>query len=133
LKQLLDSRFLIEYYYSQDRETRQKAHHKMKELTQTGTGIIPTIVIAETIQLICSREGKQKAEMIYLSITASRMKIESLSPSIAKEAGILKSTYKQVPMGDCIIAATAIEQQARIISDDPHFDSIKETKRTWIN
>ena len=132
MKQVLDSRFLVEYYYSQDREIRQKANQKMKELTETSNGIIPTIVVCETIQLICSREGKEKAEMIYLSIMTSGIKIESLSPSIAKEAGILKSVYKQVPVGDCIIAATAIRNQARIISDDSHFDSIKETKRNWL-
>jgi predicted nucleic acid-binding protein len=104
----------------------------MRELTQTGNGIIPTIVLCETIQIICSREGKDKAEMIYLSIVTSGMKMEDLSPSIAKEAGILKSTYKHIPVGDCIIAATAIRNQAKIISDDPHFDSIKETKRAWV-
>ena len=131
MKQVVDSRFFIEHYYSSDKETRQKTAKKIKELTQTGNGIIPTIVIAETVQTICSREGKQKAEMIFLSITASRIKIENLTLSIAKEAGILKSVYKHVPMGDCIIAATAIENQARILSDDPHYDSIKEAKRTW--
>ncbi len=129
MKQVVDSRFLIEHYYSNDTETRQKTAKKIKELTQTGNGIIPTIVIAETVQLICSREGKQKAEMIFLSVMASGMKIESLNPSVAKQAGILKSLYKNVPMVDCIIAATAIENQAKIISDDPHYDSIKETKR----
>jgi predicted nucleic acid-binding protein len=35
-------------------------------------------------------------------------------------------------MGDCIIASTAIANQARVLSDDPHYDAIKETKRTWI-
>jgi predicted nucleic acid-binding protein len=132
LKQVLDSRFLIEYYYSEDKEIRQKANQKIRELSQTSNGIIPTIVVCETIQLICSKEGKQKAEMIYLSIMTSGMKIENLTPSIAKEAGILKSTYKHVPVGDCVIAATAIKNQAKIISDDPHFNSIKETTRTWI-
>ncbi len=132
MKQVLDSRFLLEYYYSKDPQTRQKANQKMKELTQTSNGIIPTIVILETIQLICSREGKENAEMIHLSINASGLKIEGLNSSIAKEAGILKSTYKHIPVGDCIIAATAIKNQARIISDDPHFDSIKETKRIWL-
>ena len=132
MKQVLDSRFLVEYYYSEDNEMRQKASQKMRELTQTGMGLIPTIVVCETIQVICSREGKGKAEMVYLSIMTSGMTMEGLSPSIAKEAGILKSIYKNIPMGDCIIAATAIRNQARIVSDDPHFDSIKETKRIWI-
>ena len=132
MKQVLDSRFLVEYYYSEDKQIRHKTNQKMRELTQTSNGILPTIVISETIQLICSREGKEKAEMIYLSIITSKIKMESLSPSIAKEAGILKSTYKQVPLADCIIAQTAIKNQARIISDDSHFDFIKETKRTWL-
>ena len=132
MKHVLDSRFLVEYYYSQNLDTKQKANQKMKELIKNSDGIIPTIVICETIQLIYSREGKQKADMIYLSIVSSGIKIENLSSSIAKDAGILKSTYKHIPIGDCIIAATAISNQARILSDDPHFDQIKETKRTWL-
>ena len=129
---MLDSRFLIEYYYSQNPEIKQKSNQKLIELIRTSNGIVPTIVICETIQLIFSREGKQKAEMIYLSIVSSGMKIENLSPSTAKDAGILKSTYKHIPIGDCIIAASAINNQARILSDDPHFDLIKEAKRTWL-
>jgi predicted nucleic acid-binding protein len=132
LKYVLDSRFLIEYYYSQNPEIKQKANQKLRELIRTSNGIVPTIVICETIQLIFSKEGKQKADMIYLSIVSSGMKIENLSPSIAKDAGILKSTYKHIPIGDCIIAASAINNQARILSDDPHFDLIKEAKRTWV-
>lgn len=132
MKQVLDSRFLVEYYYSTDTQTRQKTNQLMKELIQTRNGIIPTIVVCETTQLICTKEGKQKAELIYLSLTASKIKIENLTPTIAKEAGLLKSTYKHIPIGDCIIAATAIKNQAKILSDDPHFDAIKETKRTWL-
>lgn len=111
---------------------RQKANRKIRELTETSSGIIPTIVILETTQIVCSKEGKEKAEMIYLSMMGSGIKIENLTPSIAKEAGILKSLYKHIPVGDCIIAATAIKNQASIISDDTHFDSIKEVKRTWL-
>jgi predicted nucleic acid-binding protein len=132
LQYVLDSRFLVEYYYSQDINTKQKANQKMRELIKNSNGIIPTIVICETIQLISSREGRQKADMIYLSIVSSGMKIENLSSRLAKDAGILKSTYKNIPIGDCIIAASAIANQARILSDDPHFDLIKETKRTWL-
>ena len=132
MKHVLDSRFLIEYYYSQNPDIKQKSNQKLRELIRTCNGIVPTLVICETIQLIHSREGKQKADMIYLSIVSSKLKIENLSPSIAKEAGILKSTYKNIPIGDCIIAASAINNQARILSDDPHFDLIKEAKRTWL-
>lgn len=104
----------------------------MKDLRQTGNGIISTIVILETVQFVCSTKGKESAEIIYRSINASGLKIEGLSATMAKEAGILKSTHRDLPVGDCIIAATAIKNQAKIISDDPHFDEIKETKRIWL-
>jgi predicted nucleic acid-binding protein len=69
---------------------------------------------------------------VYLSLLGSGIKLDALSPSLAKEAGTIKSTHGNVPMGDCIIAATAIRNQAKIVSDDPHFDAIKETKRIWL-
>ena len=76
MKHVLDSRFLVEYYYSQNLDVKQKVNQKMRELIKNGNGIIPTIVICETIQLIYSREGKQKADMIYLSIISSGVKLE---------------------------------------------------------
>lgn len=35
-------------------------------------------------------------------------------------------------MGDCIIAATAIKNKAKVLSDDDHFDEMEEVKREWI-
>ncbi len=132
MKQVLDTRFLLEHYYSEDSEIRRRTIHKIKELSQNSNGIIPTIVILETVQIIAQKEGKENAEMAYLYLTTIGIRIEGLSASIAKEAGILKSSYRHVPVGDCIIAATAIKNQARILSDDSHFDSIKEAKRIWL-
>jgi predicted nucleic acid-binding protein len=132
LKEVLDSRFIIEHYYSANEETKQRTRRKIRDLTQRGEGFIPTIVISETIQAVCAKIGKQEAEICYVSILASGLSIQNLNPSIAKEAGLLKCRYPNIPMGDCIIAATAIANQARVLSDDPHFDVMKETKRSWI-
>lgn len=38
---------------------------------------------------------------------------------------MLQEIKQNVPMGECIIAATAQQCQARVISDDSHFDSIE--------
>jgi len=132
LKEVLDSRFIIEYYYSDNKETKQKASRKRKDLIQCKEGVLPTIVLSETIRTVCDKVGKEEAEICYLSIVTSGLLIHDLKPKIAKEAGLLKCQHRNVPMGDCIIAATAIQNHARILSDDPHFDDIKETKRTWI-
>jgi predicted nucleic acid-binding protein len=132
VKQVLDSRFLIEYFYSEDENIRRKAVRKVEDLIRTGEGLIPTIVVCETIQLVSTREGKEKAELVYLSLLASGIRFESLTSSIAKEAGFLKSTHKNVPIGDCIIAATAMMNRAKIVSDDPHFNEMKDIKTIWI-
>jgi predicted nucleic acid-binding protein len=111
---------------------QQKATKKMRDLLLRKEGILPTIVISETIQAVCQKVGKEEAEICYTTITKSGLQIHNLTPSIAKEAGLLRSKHRNVPMGDCIIAATAMANQARILSDDPHFDLIQETKKSWI-
>jgi len=131
VKQVLDSRFLVEYFYSEDKSAHQKLLRKMAEL-KTGTGVIPSIALCETVQLVCTKEGKEKANLVYLLLLSIGIKIESLTPALAKEAGLLKSAHKNVPVGDCIIAATAISNRAVVLSDDSHFDLIKDIKRTWI-
>ena len=132
MKIVLDSRFIMEYFYSDKTETKQKATKKLKDLIQRKEGILPTIVISETIQTICEKIGKEEAEICYANLTESGLKIQTLTSQIAKQAGLLRSKYRNIPMGDCIIAATAIANEATILSDDSHFDAIQETKRNWI-
>ena len=132
MKEVLDSRFLIEHYYSTSAETKKKTAKKLKELIQHNEGILPTIVISETIKTICEKVGREEAEICYPSLVASGLQIQNLNPTIAKQAGLLKCQYKSAPMGDCIIAATAITNQAKVLSDDPHFNIMKEIKCNWI-
>jgi predicted nucleic acid-binding protein len=132
LKEVIDTRFLTEYFYSTQPETKKKTTRKLKELIAKNEGILPTIAVAEIIQITCEKRGKDMAESRYQALTQSGLQIQNLTSQIAKHAGMLKCKYKGVPMGDCIIVATAIENHARILSDDPHFDSVKEAKRVWI-
>jgi predicted nucleic acid-binding protein len=132
LKEVLDTRFLSEYFYSSQSETKKKTTRKLKELIAGNKGILPTIVIAEIIQVTCTKRGKDMAESRYEALTQSGLQIQNLTPTIAKHAGLIKSKYQSVPIGDCVIAATAILNSARVVSDDPHFDAVKGAKRTWI-
>jgi predicted nucleic acid-binding protein len=132
LKEVIDTRFFIEHFYSDQTQTKQKMAIRLKELVQRNEGILPTIVISEVIQVTCEKRGKELAEIRYHSLMESGLQIVDLTPTIAKQAGLIKCQYKDVPMGDCIIAATAITNQARILSDDQHYGRIKETKSTWI-
>jgi predicted nucleic acid-binding protein len=132
LIEVLDTRFLSEYFYSTEAEVKTKTTRKLKALVAKNEGVLPTIVVAEIVQITCERRGKDMAESRYQALTGSGLQIHDLNREIARCAGLLKSKYRNVPMGDCIIAATAIANHGRVLSDDPHFDVIKETSRTWI-
>ena len=130
--EVLDTRFLSEYFYSSVAEVKAKTTRRLKELVAKNEGVMPTIVVAEIVQITCERRGKDMAESRYQALINSGLQIQDLSSEIARCAGLLKSKYRNVPMGDCIIAATAIVNHGKVLSDDPHFDVIKETSRTWI-
>ncbi len=132
MKEVIDTRFLAEYSNSTSRDIIEKTHRKMENLIAKKDGILPTIVIAEMVQITCGRLGKDMAESLFQALILSGLEIQSLTPQIAQQAGLYKCVYKNLPMGDCIIAATALINHARILSDDPHFDCMKETKRIWI-
>jgi predicted nucleic acid-binding protein len=132
LKEVLDTRFLREYFYCNDAETKEKTKRKLKTLIDKSEGILPTIVIAEIIQITCEIRGKDMARSRYQALVQSGLEIQSLTPQIAQQAGLYKCQYSNLPMGDCIIAATATVCGAKIVADDPHFDCIKEAKRVWI-
>jgi predicted nucleic acid-binding protein len=132
VKVILDTRFFVEFFYSKDVSRLNKLKKKLHEFVKNKEGILPAIVVAETVKITCERKGKEVANIRYMSLKESGLKIVSISDEIAKEAGLLKCKYSNVPMGDCIISATAIKEKARVMSDDKHFDEIIEIKRIWI-
>ena len=132
MKEVLDTRFLAEYSNSTSRDMIEKTHRKMEKLIAKKDGVLPTIVIAEMVQITCGRLGKDMAESLFQALIQSGLEIQNLTPLIAQQAGLYKCQYKNLPMGDCIIAATAQINHAKILSDDPHFDCIKVIKRVWI-
>jgi len=132
LKEVLDTRFLRECFYPQSNLDYPKLTSKLRRLIDNNEGILPTIVIAEITQITCALRGKDMAKSRCQALIQSGLEIQSLTPLIAQQAGLYKCKYSNLPMGDCIIAATATVSGARIVSDDPHFDCVKETKRVWI-
>ncbi len=132
MKEVIDTRFLAEYFNTVDTTAKEKTRRKLESLISKNEGILPTIVIAEITQITCSRRGKDMARSRYHALVQSGLEVQSLTPAIAEQAGLYKCQYSNLPMGDCIIAATALISGGRILSDDPHFDCIKETKRVWV-
>lgn len=132
MKEVIDTRFLREYLYATQTELKERAHRKLNLLVTQNEGILPTIVVAEITQITCMLRGKEVAQSRCQALIQSGLQIQELTAEIAEQAGLLKCANQNLPMGDCIIAATALLNRAKVLSDDPHFDSIKQIKRAWI-
>ncbi|MGA2385209.1 MAG: PIN domain-containing protein [Candidatus Bathyarchaeia archaeon] len=132
MKEVIDTRFLAEYSNSTKSDVIEKTHRKLDSLISKKEGILPTIVIAEMIQITCGRLGKDMAGSVYQALIQSGLEIQNLTPQIAQQAGLYKCVHRNLPMGDCVIAATALLNHARVLSDDAHYDCIEEIKRVWI-
>lgn len=131
MKEVLDTRFFMEYFYSSDKKTQESLRRKLVDLIKRKEGFVPAVVLAETVDLTCRHRGRDEAINRYFSILRSGLNIESMTAETSMEAGLIKCRHRDIPLGDCIIAATARIAGAGVVSDDPHFDKIKGIKRRW--
>lgn len=129
--EIIDSRFLVEYFFSDSEKVKSRASKHLAHLVETRTGVLPTIVVTETVRYVCDKRGTEEAKIRHLSLTRSGLLIADLTGELAKEAGLLKCLHPNIPTGDCIVAATARARKAKILSDDKHFDEIKDISRVW--
>ena len=132
MKMVIDSRFLMEHFYSDRDEIKRRTSSKLRELIKLGNGLLPTIVIGEVVRVTCEKRGMEEAKLRYISLIRSGLKIRNLDEEVAERAGLLKCRYRDIPMRDCVVAAVALIEKAAILSDDPHFKCMKDVKCTWI-
>ena len=121
-----DTRFFIEHYYSKD----EKVLRRTKEELRGREKYVSAIVIHEVYQLSLVREGRESA-MLRTTLLEKDFKIVRVDAEIAKGSAELRHKYK-LSMADSMIAATASHLKASCVSDDPHFQTIKEIKTRWI-
>ncbi len=97
-------------------------------------GSVSVIVLAEFYALARKKAGRDAAQKYFSEMELSGLDIIPVNIAIAKQAGILRAKYQEkIQWGDCLIAAAAIEGRAEyIVTEDPHFATIKEirAKRT---
>ena len=132
MREVLDTRFFAVHYTSKDAGILDRTRGRLAQLRRERRGLIPAIVVAETAYFVCREGGKQKALASTRAMEVSGLDIVPLDAETAREAGLLKCTYRDVPMADCIIAATALREDGCVVSNDPHFSRIKGLRVTWV-
>ncbi|MEM2107263.1 MAG: PIN domain-containing protein [Candidatus Bathyarchaeia archaeon] len=95
-------------------------------------GIVSTIVLGEFYSLTHKRADKDTAEKYFDEIVKSDLLELS---EVSRLAGIIRRKYEEkIPWGDCVIAATGLTKKVDfIITEDPHFEQIKEIKSRKLN
>ncbi len=132
MKEVLDSRFLVLHYASKDEAVLTRTREKLTRLRKERRGVIPSVVVAEMTNLVCREGGRERALSQLRALEHSGLEIVPLDVSISRDAGLLRCTHRDLPMADCVIAATAVSLRGRVVTDDPHFSRVKGLRTTWI-
>ena len=121
-----DSRFFVEFFYSKS----EALHKKLTEEKKRHEKYVSAIVLHEVYKLSLAREGRETAKL-RATLIKKDFKVVPVDDQIAQISAEIRHKYN-LSMGDSMIAATASILNAVCISDDPHFQQIKEIKTTWI-
>jgi len=132
LKEILDSKFLLTHYGAKDEEVLSRTRTRLAVLRKERRGVLPSIVIAEVANAICQEAGRAEALAKLRALEHAGLEVVQLDPELARDAGLLKCMHRDLPMADCVIAATALRLGGRVVSDDPHFSKVKGLRTTWI-
>lgn len=117
------------HYFSNDEGTLTKTRETLRISRKLGNrAILPTIVLAEFYAQTYKRTGKEVADKHFREVVNSGLTIIQLTEQISYQAGLLRAKYQEkVPWGDCIVAATAVQNKAKfVVTEDPHLMEIKE-------
>lgn len=133
MKAVFDTHFFISSIESKDDKFRNWARQTLKTLEKKGnTGIIPSVVILEFYNVQMNDLGKQTADARTSAILTLNLRTVPLDTKIAIEAAKLRCRYAELPTGDAIIAATAIETASDcVLTDDKHLIKVKEINTRW--
>lgn len=121
-----DTRFFTQLYRSNDDETRKKIR---AEMTRKEKYVSP-VVIHELYHTSIATDGRETAKT-KVAYVKEGFEIIPVDTQIAEISAELRHKY-HIPMGDSMIAATALMLKAVCITDDQHIKQIKEIQTAWI-
>ena len=132
MKEVLDSRFFAALFFEGDERIREAARAKLRRLRRDRRGLIPAVVMAEVVSLICRKGGRDAARTHQRAIEASGLEVIPLDGTDAAEAGLLLCTHRGLPLADALVAAVALRVDGRVISDDLHFGQVRGLRVAWL-
>ncbi len=125
-RRLYDTRFFVEYFYSNDPEFVRKLKEELRSVKER---MVSSLTVHEIHRIVLKREGKDVATL-RSNIIQGDFEVIDVDYKIAIKSAEIRNKH-QIPMADSVIAATAQIQQCPLFSDDTHFKNIENLKTTW--
>ncbi len=134
LTAILDTRFYFSYYNPESEAVLKWAKDFIRRVIRgeirAASSVITIIELYRTMGRVI---GKEAMSIRISSIKAANIGFIPITEEIAKIAGEIVLKNPKVPIADAIIAATAIKySRGVVVTDDPHFNSIKGVKSLWL-
>jgi predicted nucleic acid-binding protein len=123
---LYDTRFFVEYFYSDDPEFVGKLKRELKSVKKR---MVCALTVHEIHRINLKREGKDVAALRSNTIRGD-FEVIDVDYKIAVKSAELRSIH-QMPMADSVIAATAQIHECPVFSDDAHFREVQNLKTKW--
>jgi toxin FitB len=125
-RRLYDTRFFVEYFYSENNELLRKLKEELRSVKER---MVSSLTIHEIHRINLKREGKDVAALKSNTIRRD-FQIIDVDYKTAVKSAELRSIHS-VPMADSVIAASAQINECILFSDDPHFKEIQNLKTKW--
>jgi len=115
----------IALYFAGEEKIKQ---YFLKVFSGDYVGYVCEINLAEFYYKTAEKLGLETAEIRYLMIRNSDMKVVAPDEETSRVAATLKTRYKnQFSLADCYAIATAKVLKATVVTTDPVISRVKET------
>jgi len=126
-KSVYDTRFFVEYFYSGDADFLRRLKEDLKAVRER---MVSALTVHEIHRINLEKEGREVATLRSETICRD-FNVVDVDYETAVISAELRSRHR-MPMADSVIAATAQIHGCSLVSDDPHFQGIKNLKTRWL-
>lgn len=125
-KSVYDTRFFVEYFYSGDADFLRRLKEDLKAVRAR---MVSALTVHEIHRINLEKEGREVATLRSETICRD-FNVVDVDYETAVISAELRSRHR-MPMADSMIAATAQIHGCSLVSDDPHFQGIRNLKTRW--
>ncbi|HVP23417.1 MAG TPA: PIN domain-containing protein [Conexivisphaerales archaeon] len=126
---MLDTRFFVAHTFPPSGDDQTRLNRFVARISGDQM-YASSISVTEFLKVAGPRIGKEGAKARMRAWTSNGLQIAPVDEEVAFSAGELAIAFREIPLGDTLIGATAQLLKAPVASDDPDFRKLG-VKTIW--